>query len=1040
MIRTKLFGDVVAISHEVGHHLDKLWKLSSIAQHRNELIALAQAVGTKAKTPLEMATEGVAEFVRLAITDPATAQARAPGMWQTWQQLLNQHPEVADVLEEAGRRIRGLMSANPEERLLSTMSIGEAPTRRRFFRSWNDFLAKMVDELAALDPFKKAAEAKLGRKLEPLEDPMMLAWRARGWQGKASIFLREGVRDAVGNKVAPGLREVFAVVQKGAKPVVEVEIPKAIEPALQRVSAEGVTRLGPIDQFRAYAYARRLLEIEPRVRVLPGEGTYGRRQVIADAQATIAKFDSPEFRRAFDMLQQYQEQLIRQTLGTSGLYTQEMIDQIIAANEAYLPLYRVFEEAEAGRAKGAGRGYVDFREAIKKLKGSGRLVIDPLESIVKNTYFFTSLAERNKVGVAVAELAEKVQGLGWWAERVMPKRYAQTVNLEEVLQRAGKELYEAVKDVADDLGLDLERTVTLFRPAVVASPKENIAIIWRNGKPELWQLHPDLYEAMKWLDHATLHPLLELLSYPAKILRAGAVWYNPVFWLKNPLRDQWTAFVYSKYGYIPGVDLVRGIFHVLRRDELYQLYHASGAAQSTLVSFDRNYLQRDLRALLGEGKPSILNFLQELSETMEIATRIGEFERGLRKLGRTEEGLLKAALAARDITMDFGRAGTWGKQVNRLAAFFNANVQGLDKLIRVFKEDPVGATFRAAVGVTLPSIALYLINRKNPNYWALSEYERDLYWHIPLPDGRFIRIAKPFELGLLYGSFFERVLQWVDKQDPSAVDSLAETMKPFLSNLWDRVSPNPIPTVFAPPLGWVWREYFARRPVVPTWERELPPEAQYGPFTSTVGRLVGKALGVSPRWFDEFLRSYVGGMGLFAVDVIDKALEVAGLPAPPARGGIPFLRDFIAQPTSSGDPLTRQFYDIVNQVEGKYRAARARVERGEVEGLTPDELMAGVQASVLRRQADALSTLRKIQRAAMTSPNLTDEEKWLVWEVLDSAIMNHVRSLFGLPMVWNPPEEIAEAQQILPAVLAEYQRRQEALKQATKAVQALKGK
>ncbi len=1018
-IRTKMWGDIVAISHEVGHHLDKLWKLSSIARHRSELVALVKATGVKAKTPADLAREGVAEFVRLAIADPATAQKQAPGMWTVWQDLLNRHPEVANVLEEAGRRIRGLMSANPEERLLSTMSVGEAPTRRRLFQSWNDFLAKMVDELAALDPFRQAAEAKLGRKLEPLEDPMMLAWRARGWQGKAQAFLRYGVRDATGNKVAPGFQEALETATAGLR---------------------GTERTARVNEFRAYAYARRLLEIEPRVRILPGEATFGRQQVIADAQATFAKFDGPAFRQAFDMLQQYQEQMLRRTLGESGLYTQEMIDRIIAENQAYLPLHRVFEAMEAGRVRGAGRGYVDIMEAIRKLKGSALPVVDPLESVVKNTYLFTSLAERNKVGAAIANLAEKAEGLGLWAERVMPKRYAVTVNLEEVLARADKQLRQALESIAADLGVDLDQAVTLFRPAVVGSPKENIAIVWRNGQAELWQFHPELYEALKWMDKATLDLAGRLLRYPAAILRAGAVWYNPVFWLRNPLRDQWTAFIYSKYGYIPGVDLVRGVFHVLKRDELYQLYHASGAAQSTLVSFDRNYLQSDLRKLLGQGKFSVLDALQGLSETMELATRIGEFERGLTRLGRTEEGLLRAALAARDITVDFGRAGTWGKSVNRFAAFFNANVQGLDKLIRVFFEDPTGAAFRAVIGVTLPSIALYLVNRKNPNYWALSDYERDMYWHLPLPDGRFVRLPKPFEPGLLFGSFVERILGWVDKQDPAAVEGLAEEMKPFLSNLWQRAAPNPLPTAFSPPIGWIWQEYFARRPVVPIWERTLPPEEQYGPFTSTVGRLVGKALDVPPRWFDEFLRSYVGGVGLFAVDTIDKALEAAGIPAPPARAGIPFLQDFIARPSSSGDPLTQQFYDIVNQVEGKYRAGRTKVERGEVQGLTPDELMAGVQASVLRRQADALSTLRKVQRVAMTSPNLTDEEKRLLWEVLDSAIMNHVRGLFGLPMVWNPPEEVERAKQLLPATVAEYLRRKEALEQASEAVQQLKGR
>ncbi|MEG6513529.1 hypothetical protein [Desulforamulus ruminis] len=58
------------------------------------------------------------------------------------------------------------------------------------------------------------------------------------------------------------------------------------------------------------------------------------------------------------------------------------------------------------------------------MKGSQRDIIDPLESIVKNTYLFTQLAEKNKVGRQLAELAEKHEGMGWLIEKVGGNRSA----------------------------------------------------------------------------------------------------------------------------------------------------------------------------------------------------------------------------------------------------------------------------------------------------------------------------------------------------------------------------------------------------------------------------------------------------------------------------------------------------------------------------------------------------------------------------------------------------------------------------------------
>jgi hypothetical protein len=95
--------------------------------------------------------------------------------------------------------------------------------------------------------------------------------------------------------------------------------------------------------------------------------------------------------------------------------------------------------------------------------------------------------------------------------------------------------------------------------------------------------------------------LTRLLSYPAKWLRAGAT-LTPEFIARNPARDQFTAFVYSKYGFMPGYDLSKGIFHAIKKDDLYWKWKISGGEHSMLVSMDREYLQKSLdKVLRGRG-------------------------------------------------------------------------------------------------------------------------------------------------------------------------------------------------------------------------------------------------------------------------------------------------------------------------------------------------------------------------------------------------------------------------------------------------------
>lgn len=137
-------------------------------------------------------------------------------------------------------------------------------------------------------------------------------------------------------------------------------------------------------------------------------------------------------------------------------------------------------------------------------------------------------------------------------------------------------------------------------------------------------------------------------SKPASMLRVGAT-INPEFMSRNPIRDAWTAYVYSKYGFIPGVNTARKLFHVLKNDDLYWKWKAAGGLHGAMVSLDRNYLQGSIRKIAERSlKDKSLNILKHpiealaaLSEFGEEATRVSEFAKGVKKEGLTREGFCK---------------------------------------------------------------------------------------------------------------------------------------------------------------------------------------------------------------------------------------------------------------------------------------------------------------------------------------------------------------------------------------------------------------
>jgi hypothetical protein len=252
--------------------------------------------------------------------------------------------------------------------------------------------------------------------------------------------------------------------------------------------------------------------------------------------------------------------------------------------------------------------------------------------------------------------------------------------------------------------------------------------------------------------------------------------------------------------------------------------------------------------------------MRRAGEWSELSSRLGEFGAATDWGKKTDiDTAAEAARAMRDVTVDFQRQGNIARELNRLSAFFTAQIGGIDKLARVFKEHPVRSTSRALLYVTAPTLALYAMNRKNEDYWNVPHYWRDLFYLIPagkMANGhtRWLPIPKPFELGLIFGTLPERLLAKYDRQDPHYLDGLMGSA--------ERVAlPNIVADALAPVLGAYANTSFTGAPIVPRRELDLPPELQYGPGTSALGRVAGKALGVSPRKIDAMVTGYTAGLG-----------------------------------------------------------------------------------------------------------------------------------------------------------------------------------
>jgi len=935
VIRTKYANDISVIAHEVGHYLDKKLDLGDKA-FDTELLALGARTSLSSYSKEQVRAEGVAEFMRLYLTTESGAQKQAPQYFAAFDAMMQFNPEIQDVLLQSRSHIKAWLEQPAMGRILGSISVGEKQTRKM---SLDRIYTATVDELR---PLKKFVEEVTGVKNYDIEkNPFLIAWLGRGWAGKAETYLYHGPVDKNFNKIGPSLREILNPVKND------------------------------LDGFRAYIISRRAIELHKRNKATGIE--------YRDAVTVIREKETPVFKEALKKLVKFQDAVLGE-LVEAGVVDKNAAVVMRKLNQYYVPFYRVFEDSLNANYGFGKSKYANIASPVKRLKGSERDIIDPLESIVKNTFFMINVAERNRVGRAIAELSS-VEGAGAWVEKLPSPVHGISFNLKEI-----ENALEAVG--IDTENIDIDSIATIFRPTSFPAGKENILTVFRNGKKEFYQLDPELYRATLALDKEASSLLINLLSVPARTLRAGAT-LTPEFMARNPVRDIQEAMIYSKYGFNP-TDFAKGLFHALKRDEIFWKWQAAGGAHGAMVSLDRDYLQGSLRDMLTRGaKDKALNYLKNplevlraLSEFGEQATRIGEFAKGLKHEPQTNVGIMHAALSSRDVTLDFSRVGYAIKTPNRLIAFFNANVQDIDKIARTFRANPGKTLLRCLTYITLPSVLLYFYNRDDKRYQELPQWQKDLFWIIPTKEV-LLRIPKPFTLGMVFGTFAERVLQYIDTQDPKAFDE-------YLSSLAEVSLPEAMPTAF---IGWVEayanRSLFTGRPIVPMGELQLEPGEQYSHYTSETAKLIGSALNVSPRKADHIARSYGGGLATHGIKIIDALIGLAVKEEKPAKpssvpADYPLVGAFVPRMWTSSDSIDK-FYKELDVMEREYKSAK---KKGFTGGTS-------YRLKKYRSMAQDLAKLRKTSQDVQADKSLTAKEKRELIDTLNLVQINMARKILG---------------------------------------------
>lgn len=940
------YGRILAL------HLDNVMQLKGNLELTNKVLDRQDKNAAENKmngvnerlTPAQARQNAVMDFGAMMIRNPELARETYPAYAKIFDEGLEQHPDLKEKLDKVIQLNETYQGQTAAERAAGSIARKKEKVQlRKHPKEWlhthfDKFYTNWVDDKHIFSQIVAKAEAELGRKLAYDYDVHKQAQMALNVaSSRALLFL-------TGGKSTEDTYKVLNTVYGHA--ITKNVTMKDIMDALNKVSKEDVSKTGAENAYDAlgnYLIAMRTEELEEHYHDAyarsAGFDEEGTREIIQNTPESIKKIAQMYWDINTNIVNILQQQ---------GLISKDLAGKL-RKYKHYCPMYRdmsdgIVDMDEMIGTIGAfnkGGGYANVNNGIKRIEGGGkRPILDPITSLSQMAVSMISKCERNDVAKTFVKLGQDFSGLG---------------------------------DI-------VVRDPTLKH----ADPTAFAFTVWQNGEQVVYRTTPEIYDALTNNDAQANRFTIKIASSIAQTLRTGAT-ISPSFIVRNLLRDTMSATVNSKTGfYLPLVDNVRGAWKLHFDKKFSAEYHASGASMSTYMRADADSSRDLTKELLGhkyDSYPVVVKQVRQLiswawhkyekfGNLIEDSTRAGEFRRA-RNQGLSID---QAGQLAREITLDFSRHGKKGQMVNKYVPFFNATIQGTDKFIRTFKDNPMRAIMNTVIWIILPSLGLWAINHDDDWYKELDENTKYTNWAIPLPGGTHLLIPKPQEVGILFGSGIEAVLNQMTGTDPHG-------MKEWARQYAEAMTPSLYPAVVRPLIEWMTNySFWTGRNLVPASLQKSPSEMQFTSYTSELAKSLGdtwlaKNIQLSPIAIDNWISGWFGSAGRFVANMLNNPISYVrgnSRPSEPSKYWyeFPVIGSFIRQNGQNSEYINRM-YEIQKDMNDDYERSDAGKQRkGKKSSSNKPKELKQVDTAV-----SSVSKLNKEIKAIRNDPKKDPDQK-----------------------------------------------------------------
>lgn len=747
VIRLREVGDFETFAHEAGHAIDAdmrrtlpaEWK-ALIKEHVAELRKLDANTSDPAK---QSPDEGIAEFIRAYVTNPAYARRNmAPNFAEAFDRfVLEKKPQLAQWFQDASRASEIDNGLLPTQQLESQIVNQVKPNAIKHFRQtakkdglgvafrdmWDGFnyhvIGKDQPVYRLVEELKSARYEKTGAPMprdHKWDDPYK---RFRKMPGAEQGALR-AIWDGVANYHDP----------LGAK---SPSLHASLSMALGRVERISDPDDALVKSFNGYLIARRAASLYQRY----NQGDLQHRPVRmneANVVKAIADYEAanPNFRSAADGVFGWTRAYLERKRD-AGLIPQDIYDAITGKGEDYVPFYRDVQDLKSGGSPGSAPSLEKGGQG-KKLKGSTRDILDPLQSLFIDAIRTERLIARNDFVKSLHLLAQQAGELGGrFVERIPNSELkAQSFDMAEAFRAKARALgmdkldaETMIREMEEMIGDDL--TATIFRASEITPKGERIMFYWDGGERVALKTGQDRYSSAMF-DLVSEMSSAERDLFMGFIGKANTYFTQmitnaPQFALKNLIMDNMSRIFIARNtgaeGRIPFASIMRGVYTTMFDREFTKAYEQLGgirggvaaaavretnttkgfagvAAKPQSIGQGLRDLGDDIKDPVGfvrvvaKSPVDLVKNFVKLVEATETIGRVGQAKivyNHLKKQGLSDDEALHGALfEARDI-LDYDRFGASTTTIRRFMPFTNVAFQGTSRANQNLFTDPVRA-------------------------------------------------------------------------------------------------------------------------------------------------------------------------------------------------------------------------------------------------------------------------------------------------------------------------------------------------------------